>query len=377
MGYNSDARVAANISPTDMGPPQSSRYGSSSIPGLGHLRTDSSSSWTDTVDPFVDSSFPTGPRTVPLSPMDPPRPIDPRGGSGMGRMPIGGSRDVAEMGRMSSPVMDDSRVSATSTTGMERMSVENVNYPTNQYQTQATPMTTHGTSTPGTAIIQAGCLETWSFYEPLAERVQVLLKTEGRSLQSNIQLWEGPESTPYKLDVYLEDGDFRDFNAVIDIPGDSNSISVRNTGQLELESFPISASIEIDNSRPKEMGEGGVVEGGAVDTFPFEPTDEFVQVLLKTDGCPLRARIELVQGSNNNKQVMEIFSQDGMARPFRVVLENPGVDSFVRIVNNATVDFPLNASVEPLQLEHVAQPKKQKGKKSRGTTIYDPGFPDQ
>lgn len=195
--------------------------------------------------------------------------------------------------------------------------------------------------------VQGGSLKTWSFADPRVERVQVLLKTEGRPLKSNIELWQGPDNTPYKLDVYLEDGDLRPFGAVIDIPGGSNSISVRNTGQLE---FPISACIEADASGPREMGKGRVIQGGAVHTIPFDPAVQSVQLMLKTDGRPMTARIELMQGPYNDKQVMEIYTEDGMFRPFFAVIETPGVGNVVRIVNTATVEFPLTASVEPFKM---------------------------
>jgi hypothetical protein len=202
--------------------------------------------------------------------------------------------------------------------------------------------------------VQGGSLKTWSFASPLVERVQVVLKTEGRPLDANVELWQGPDNTPHKMRVYVENGEKRPFAAVVETPSCPNTISLRNTGQLE---FPFYAYVSGDtgNNGPDAFAHARstittaprTIQGGALRTYPFEPNVDSVKVLLTTDGRPLNARIELLQGPNNNKQVVELYTEDGNERPFFAIIETPGSGNVVRIVNTATVEFPLTCSCEP------------------------------
>ena len=208
--------------------------------------------------------------------------------------------------------------------------------------------------------VQGSSLRTWSFMSNAVERVQVLMKTEGRPLNADVELWQGPDNSPQKMSVYLEDGDDRTFSAIIESPRGSNTVAIRNTANLE---FPLLTTVEPDilngqtpplaaASRELVQKRGKVVQGGAIMTYPFDPTVQKVSIVMKTDGRPLNARLELLQGPNNNKQVVDVYTEDGMERPFIIILDTPGTGNVVRIINTSTVEFPLTATVEPFLIEN-------------------------
>jgi len=209
---------------------------------------------------------------------------------------------------------------------------------------------------PATILVQGGTLKTWSYASSAVERVQISLSTEGRPLDADIELWQGPDNTPVKMRVYSEDGFTRPFNAVIETPNAPNTVAIRNIGQIE---FPLAASLianDVEEPVSDFPGTAMTVQGGALRTYPFSPDVQRVEVMLKTDGRPLNARIELLQGPNNNKQVIELYADDGLARPFFAIIDTVGSGNVVRIVNTAPIEFPMVASVQPHFIDETVSP---------------------
>jgi len=204
-----------------------------------------------------------------------------------------------------------------------------------------------------TIRIQGDTLRTCSFDE-CVERVEVLLKSGGRPINANVELWQGHHNDPQRIKVYIEDGDERTFRAILESPGSSNSVSIRNVSTQE---YPVNAGIEADFGGAdsagspaevlKSMSTQRRVQGGAVYTLPFAPEVQAIQVMLNTDGRPMQARVELLQGPNNVKQSMEIYCEDGLLRPLYTVFDAPGSGNQIRIVNTATVEYPLECYLEP------------------------------
>lgn len=135
--------------------------------------------------------------------------------------------------------------------------------------------------------IQGGSLRTWSFSSQAIQSVQVHLKSNGRPINANIDLWSGPDNTPERIGVYVEDGNMRPFRAIIATPrGSQNAVAIRNTAEM---AFPLTAAVEADSLRTDDGISSGVhsldqlahilyttgrpktIQGGAVHTIPFAP----------------------------------------------------------------------------------------------------------
>merc|ERR1719454_1657721 len=205
-----------------------------------------------------------------------------------------------------------------------------------------------GSVAPSPSIeIQGESLRTWSYKNPAVEKVQVVLSTIGRPLEAGVEVWNGAGNTPIQVRAYSEDGELRPFSAVLETPRGPSTVAIRNIGQME---FPMTANVDHQNvERPSgdhwHLAQN--IQGGSLRTFPLGPNVENVEVLLETDGRPLNARLEILQGPNTNKQVIELYTEDGLDRPFFAILATPFSGNVVKIINTGPVEFPLTASVVP------------------------------
>ena len=78
-----------------------------------------------------------------------------------------------------------------------------------------------------------------SFNNLAKDRVQVALTSEGRPVNAEIQLWLGPDWTPFSLKAYSEDGKLRPIQTLVGTRNTAAMIEVRNVGEYE---FPFSAA---------------------------------------------------------------------------------------------------------------------------------------
>ena len=198
--------------------------------------------------------------------------------------------------------------------------------------------------------VQGSTLKTWNIGEESTERVQLSLRSGGRPINANIELWHTPSYIPTKFRIYTEDGLSRPVNAIIETPKHPKTVAVFNEGAME---FPFDANVantglgtayeSLSDVEPEK------VQGGRITSYTFGAEVESVQVLLKTDERNMKAKIELTQGPNQVKQIIEIYASVGYKNPFYAIIQTPGANNAIRVINENTVEFPFNAWVLPYE----------------------------
>jgi len=190
--------------------------------------------------------------------------------------------------------------------------------------------------------------KTWSFTDNSQEVVEVVANSNGRPVHADMELWIGPNWTPFMLKAYSEDGQLRPIQTLIGTRSKTANIEVRNVGPSE---FPFTAGCKYAEAPQVGVrsdlleGTGRYVEGGSVYSLDFDPSVEQVQVLLKTDSRQLNCKIELLNGPNNIKQHFEVFTNNGVLNSLYVVFKTPGSGNVVRVTNIAPLEFPCEACI--------------------------------
>jgi hypothetical protein len=197
--------------------------------------------------------------------------------------------------------------------------------------------------------IEGSSREHWEFPDPNQEIVQVGIDSNGRPVESLIELWIGPDWTPMKVKAYTEDGMMRPIQSLIGTRNKAAAIDINNTGPGD---FPLNAAAAY--AGPSMVGQradlltanqGRYIEGGAVHSVNFDASVEQVQVLLYTDTRQLNAQVELLNGPNNFKQKYEVFTNNGLLNSLYVIFNTPGAGNVVRVTNLAPLEFPCKAFI--------------------------------
>ena len=190
--------------------------------------------------------------------------------------------------------------------------------------------------------IQGGSRRTWTSRSPYDDQVEFEIGSPGgRPVNAEVELWQGPGNTPVSMRVYGDDGHRRPVRGAVGTGygrgrWGGNTVSVRNSGPLE---FPIGGGVMANDYQtafrpsPEAQRTTKTIQGGALRTYTFDPTVGSVEVLITSDGMPVKASIEVLQGPNSNRQGIELYSDDGRGKPISYMLETPGYGCTIQINN--------------------------------------------
>ncbi|KAL9182920.1 hypothetical protein ACHAXT_004199 [Thalassiosira profunda] len=198
---------------------------------------------------------------------------------------------------------------------------------------------------------------------------RTFVETDGRPLDVEVEVWDGPNNTPTKVRMYSEDGRQRPMNIVTNYDGvgsggrmGGGTTSVRNMASME---FPMRASVsggmggmmgdpygmgmdQMDGTPVPSMARGETVQGGALKTFTLPSHVNAAQVTIKSDGLPVNAKVELWGTASHVKQLAEVYNDDGQRRPFAAVIDVPGGENTIAVRNTGPMEYPIQVVVEPV-----------------------------
>lgn len=193
--------------------------------------------------------------------------------------------------------------------------------------------------------IQGQTRHTWSMADSAKDVCQLCIKSTGRPLMNDIDLWVGPDWTPVTINCHSEDGKKYPIQTIVSTRSQTANLEIKNTGS---HTYPLDAAVSyaidpLASVRDDVAAEEGkYMEGGSVHHISFAPDVQQLQVLLQTEGKQLNAKVELLNGPNNVKQVFEIFTNNGLLNSLFVVFETPGDGNSIRVKNLATLEYPCN-----------------------------------
>jgi hypothetical protein len=167
-------------------------------------------------------------------------------------------------------------------------------------------------------VLGGGKVATWLSRCRRAERMQVNLRTKGPPLDAMVELWSGPDRAPNKMRVHTEDGKRMPFRAFVETPSAYDTLAVRNTGRA---GSSITSTVCISNCTVPMAGSsanaGGIIQD------------------------PLNARIEVLRGLHNVKQIIELYADDGKLRPFFCTITVAEAGHTLRVINTGPIECPM------------------------------------
>jgi len=106
---------------------------------------------------------------------------------------------------------------------------------------------------------------------------------------------------------------------------------------------------------PLELAMEKIEGGKTVRTYPIPPWAERAQYVIKTNGRPLRAKVELWLGPIRRTHFMNLNLQDGSITPFRATLKFRKGPPLLKISTSSSLELPILACVAVPSPERAAE----------------------
>lgn len=210
-----------------------------------------------------------------------------------------------------------------------------------------------------------GTVRTWDIPAD-AERLSYYIRTNGRPLKAQVELFVGPIRRIHNLQIESEDGAQNPIRAMLKFKPGTKTLKISTTGSQE---FPLEFGAEVPNANrmketwaatqkvfdtnPKVTIQGGSTEGGGGSIRYFNIPDdvETTQLVLWSRDVgkrTVKCKIEVLQGPNSVRQLYDLHC-GGSTQPYHAIIPTPGTGWTIRIIAVNFMEFPFEAVVEPYE----------------------------
>jgi len=220
-----------------------------------------------------------------------------------------------------------------------------------------------------------------------ADRLQMLIQTNGRPLKARVELWLGPIRRVHFMDISCMNGAETPFRACLKFKNtDSAGPQTLEISTSEDSAFPALVGVDVmTNDRSKERQEA-FDKIWKASTKLYSQGDKTVRSIPIADHCKsvqllvwskdvgkksFKVNVELLQGPNCKRQYYELQCGGG-TQPYHAIFETPGNGWTMRWTNTKTLhDGSHEFVVVPYELENDAPPE------AMGTPMYSGGYAEK
>ena len=215
---------------------------------------------------------------------------------------------------------------------------------------------------PNMVLLEGGdTIRTWTM-PPNTERVEYVVRSNGRPVHARVEMWLGPQRRLHGLDIYCEDGTETPLRGCFRMKKGCSTFSIRNIGKAEYPIFGGCRPADKDWNKALDTNTMSIFNANtkvhmqgdkAIRTWPIPSEVKSIQLIFfagRTGKRTTKAKIEILQAPDNRKQSYDLHC-GGSSQPYHCILETPGEGITLRIWNKNNYEFPFECVVVPYEIE--------------------------